>query len=75
MDKISFDISNARQLVLIQDAHDGPIHFYKEDAHGVIEETGKIRATDFVMLINLYNHIMENDIKNDFINPNGKVAE
>ena len=31
-----------------------------------------IPAGDMVMLVNLYKHIKENDIQNDFINPHGK---
>ena len=71
MNKISFDVNNGRKLVLLQEEHDSPVHTYTEDSNGVIEQTGKIRVKDFVMLMNLYTHIMETNEYNIYINPTG----
>ena len=43
--------------------------------NNIVEHIEEISAGDFVMLINLYRYIKENDIQNDFINPYGKNKE
>lgn len=40
-----------------------------------VEHIEEISAGDFVMLINWYRYIKDNDIQNDFINPYGKNKE
>ena len=73
MNRISFDVNNQRQLVLSQDNHDSAV-IVTTEYRGEIEtdcKPVKISAGDFVMLINLYQHIKENDIKNRFINYHG----
>ena len=40
-----------------------------------VERIEEISAGDFVMLINWYKYIKDNDIQNDFINPYGKNKE
>lgn len=73
MDRISFDINNQRQLVILQCNHDSGV-IVTTEYHGETETDRKpvnISAGDFVMLINLYQHIKENDIKNRFINYHG----
>ena len=43
--------------------------------NNIVEHIEEISAGDFVMLINWYKYIKDNDIKNDFINPHGKNKE
>lgn len=47
------------------------------DRYVVVEglEPFYIPANDMVMLINLYKHLKENDIQNDFVNPHGKNTD
>lgn len=74
---ISFDINNNRKIQLIQRKHDGTILCTTED-HAPIDDnanTDFIPAGDMVMLINFYRYIKSNDIRHDFINPNGKNRE
>jgi hypothetical protein len=40
-----------------------------------LSKTEFIPNGDMVMLINLYRYIKDNDIQNEFINPNGKNHE
>lgn len=70
MNRITFDINNNTTLTFEQEKHD----------HNVIVKIDKdirdiITPGDFVMLLNLYSYIKDNDIQNDFINPNGKNTE
>ena len=44
-------------------------------ANNIVEHIEEISAGDFVMLINWYKYIKDNDIQNDFINPYGKNKE
>lgn len=74
---ISFDTNNNRKLQLIQRKHDGTILCTTED-HAPIDDNANadfIPAGDMVMLINFYRYIKRNDIRHDFINPNGKNRE
>lgn len=41
----------------------------------VVEHIEEISAGDFVMLINWYRYIKDNDVQNDFINPYGNTKE
>ena len=43
--------------------------------NNIVEHIEEISAGDFVMLINWYKYIKDNDIQNDFINPYGKNKE
>lgn len=73
--KISFDTNNCGILELEQVTHDGHVIINRLNDSGVSEKRRAIKPTDFVMLLNLYEYIKENDIQNDFINPNGKNKE
>lgn len=66
---LSFNTNNNRKLTVSQSVHDGNVTVTR----GNVMET--ITAGDFVMLLNLYSYIVDNDIQNDFINPYGKNAE
>lgn len=70
MNRITFDVNNNTTLIFEQEKHDG----------NVVVKTEKdikdiITPGDFVMLLNLYQYIKDNDIQNDFINPRGKNTE
>lgn len=41
------------------------------DDKGKVYRRDLISEGDFVMLINYYQYVVDNDIKDDFINPNG----
>lgn len=80
MNTISFDINNGRKLVFEQAEHDGNVIVKHIKADGEVDTESvyaphRINVGQFVMLYNLYKHIMNNDIQNDFINPNGKNKE
>lgn len=66
---LSFNTNNNRKLTIAQSVHDGNVTVTR----GNVMET--ITAGDFVMLLNLYSYIKDNDIQNDFINPHGKNTE
>ncbi len=70
MGRITFDINNNTTLTFEQEKHDGNV-FVKSDKD--IKDI--ITPGDFVMLLNLYSYIKDNDIQNDFINPYGKNTE
>lgn len=74
MGNISFDTNNGRLLVIKQEEHDGKVTVEHLEKH-YGKESYTISNGDFVMLINLYRYIKDNDIQNDFINPNGKNKE
>lgn len=72
---LSFDLNNDRMMTLSQTEHDKKVIVSKIASNGDVEEQKTIPAGQFVMLMNLYTHIMENNIQNDFINPYGKNKE
>lgn len=61
MNKLTFNINNGETLELIQHEHDG-----KVEVKGIL-----IPADEMVMLVNYYQYIKNNNIKCDFINPQG----
>lgn len=71
---ITFNVNNGRLLRFYQDKPDGAVLVEsgreRDGFHADYVEV--ITPGDAVMLFNLYRHIKENDIQNDFINPNGK---
>lgn len=64
---MKFYVNNKRIMEVTQAKNDGDV---KISISG--DELTTISAGDFVMLINLYQYIKNNDIQNDFINPYGK---
>lgn len=77
---ISFDINNGQQLILEQEKHDHSVLVYhvKTDLPGLDKRTSEIKEISpgqFIMLLNLYWYIIDNDIQNDFINVCGKNKE
>ena len=75
MNKLTFDINNGLTLAFEQDTHDRLVKVHKYDGGGKLVDADSIPAGQFVMMWNMYKYIMENDIKNDFINPYGKNRE
>lgn len=70
--KLTYDVNNGGSLELIQRGHDGTVLIAGADQ---ASKTEFIPNGDMVMLINFYCYIKDNDIQNDFINPNGKNHE
>lgn len=71
---LSFKVNNNGILNMIQHEIDGTVVVKRLEKDKSYKQVGEIPAGDMVMLINLYNYIMENDIQNDFINPYGKYS-
>lgn len=70
--KLTYDVNNGCTLELIQRGHGGTVLIAGENHES---KTEFISNGDRVMLINFYCYIKDNDIQNDFINPNGKNHE
>ena len=73
--EIGFETNNERKLVFAQKAFDDFVTVATIGSDGNVEEPHKIPNGQFVMLWNLYEYIKNNDIRNDFINPNGKNVD
>ena len=67
MEKISFDVNNGGKLEIRQAKHDGNISVNTGEGSEY-----NISAGDFVMLLNFYKYVKDNDLQNDFINYHGK---
>ena len=72
MNKLVFEVNNGRKLELVQREDNSPVLICSLDTLG---NDAYISAGDFVKLINLYRYCKRYDIKNDWINPNGKNTE
>lgn len=72
MNKLVFEVNNGRKLELVQREDNGTTLICSIDAP---DNEAYISAGDFVQLINLYRYCKRYDIKNDWINPNGKNVE
>ncbi len=69
MNKLTYEINNGGTLEIVQKDHDGT---------AIVSSAGRadyISNGDMVMLMNWYRYVKDNDIRNDFINPNGKNHE
>ena len=71
---ISFDVNNGGALFLEQRAHDAHVRVERREGD-YVDRVDIIGAGDMVMLLNLYRYVKDNDIQNDFINPEGKNRE
>lgn len=69
---LSFKVNNDGLLNLVQNELDGTVHVNRYDKEEGYINRCHISNGDMVMLVNMYMYIKENDIQNDFINPNGK---
>ena len=77
---IAFEINNGRTLTLTQEKFDGAVTVSHVKPNGEVDmewpyAPRKISPDQFVMLMNLYSYIMDNDVRNDFVNPYGKNKE
>ena len=82
---IGFELNNQRTGSVTQRKYDQEVTYtiYKpvkdcEDTVDPRQEVERVRTIpigQFVMLLNLYGYIIDNDIQNDFINPYGKNKE
>lgn len=69
---ISCDVNNGIQLEFLQAQPDGIVQLVqKERGRNNCEVLMNIDPEDMVMLANMYYYIKANNIKNEFINPNG----
>lgn len=66
-----FNTNNKGMLQVYNYGVDGDVFVKHFDAKGENLVARVIDAGDFIMLINLYEYVIENDIHNSFINPNG----
>lgn len=69
---LSFKTNNNGIMNMIQHEIDGKVTVKRLEKDKGYKTITTIPAGDMVMLVNLYKHIKENDIQNDFINPHGK---
>lgn len=72
---LSFKTNNNGILNMMQLEIDGKVIVKRLEKDNGYKTITTIPAGDMVMLVNLYKYIKENDIQNDFINPNGKNIE
>ena len=72
---LSFKVNNNGIINMIQQIVDGVVIVKCLEEKKRCKTMTVIPAGDMVMLINLYKYIKENDIQNDFINPNGENTE
>lgn len=75
MSKLTYFVNNNGTMEISQSKLDGKVIVHTfHDSKDYSDATNDLEISngDMVMLINLYRYIKENDIQNDFINPNGK---
>lgn len=78
MNTLKFLVNNNGTMCISQNEIDGDITVHTFHNFNDFAETKNdihISNGDMVMLINLYHYVKDNDIQNDFINPNGKNKE
>ena len=71
---LEFEINNKGILTVEQSSPDAAVTV-AIIRDGKAENNYTISNGDFIMLLNLYRHIKDNDIQNDFINYHGKNHE
>ena len=69
-----FEVNNNRKII-IEQIQDETVILETVNSSGEIERKEAINAGDFIMLLNMYRYIKDNDIKNSFINPYGTTTE
>ena len=74
---IEIDINNKNKLIISQSEADKARDGISVDrvCDNELIDHQLISTAEIVMLINYYNYIKDNDIKQDFINPNGYNSE
>ena len=76
--QITFLTNNNGTMILSQEKVDGSVCVHT--FHGFFDFDGSendlnIKPGDFVMLLNYYRYVKENNIQCDFINPYGKITK
>lgn len=69
MGALYFDVNNNGVLKVSQNCPDSKVEVTTSSNNYIVS------AGDFVMLLNYYKYIKDNDIQNDFINYHGKKKE
>ena len=69
---LSFKTNNDGILSMRQNIINGKVIVKRLEKDRGYKTITIIPAGDMIMLVNMYKYIKENDIQNDFINPNGK---
>lgn len=75
---IEIEINNRGYLRVIQNSinkSDQTITLECVDANGEVERRDTIDEGDFVMLMNYYRYTIDKNIKDDFINRDGKIED
>lgn len=67
---LGFKVNNNGLLNVVQHEPDGIVHVRRYDEDGY-NDVCDIPAGDFVMLMNYYKYVKENDVHDEFINPHG----
>ncbi len=78
MNELVYFVNNNGTMKISQDEPDGVVTVHTFHGFRDYSETRddlKIPPGNMVMLMNYYKFVKENDIQNDFINPNGKNYE
>lgn len=70
-----FYVNNGCSLKFTQNKPDGAVLVEHLDTNGQPDRRDIIEAGEMVMLYNFFQYVKDQDIKNDFINPNGTVEE
>lgn len=74
--KLTYNTNNNGMIALVQRGHNGTVLIMDSSCSNQEErKSDYISASSMVMLIDYYRHIIDNDIQNDFINPNGANHE
>lgn len=72
---IEIEVNNKEKMILVQTESDKEregIGLETRNSSGKLERRDLIYEGDFVMLMNYYKYVKDNDIKDEFININGK---
>ena len=72
---LTFAVNNQGTLQFTQSLHDHAVVVTRTEHNGASGHVDIIPPGEFVMLLNFWRHVKMYDIRNDFINPNGKNRE
>jgi len=75
INELKFNTNNGNVLSLTQVEGSEKVFVTSLDSKWNVNYEYSISPDEFTMLLNMYRCIKDNDIKNDFINPNGKNRE
>lgn len=71
---IEIQLNNGMTLQLNQVGQYGKVTIDKLTSSEDVESSFDISAGDMVMLLNYYQYVKRNDIRCDFVNPNGSIT-